>query len=202
MPRLAVLGHPVAHSRSPAMQNAALAELGLGGEWTYEAIEVEPERLRGARRARCPATGFAGVNVTVPHKLAALALADRASEAARAIGAANTLSFAGGEIARREHRRRRDHRGAPEPPDGHAGAGARRRRSARAGDLGAARGRRRGRDLEPHRGEGARRSPPSSAPSRRASRRQLDAGDFDLLVNATTVGLEQAGHACARRLQT
>src|SRR5207247_375325 len=43
--RLAVLGHPVAHSRSPAMQNAALAELGLAGEWTYEAIDVAPERF-------------------------------------------------------------------------------------------------------------------------------------------------------------
>ena len=45
MPRLAVLGQPVAHSRSPAMQNAALAELGLADDWSYEAIEVAPERF-------------------------------------------------------------------------------------------------------------------------------------------------------------
>ncbi len=92
MPRLAVLGHPVAHSRSPAMQNAALAALGLGEEWRYEAIEVAPEEFEARVRAM-PAEGFAGANVTVPHKLAALALADAVSEMAREIGAANTLTF-------------------------------------------------------------------------------------------------------------
>ena len=92
MPRLAVLGQPVAHSRSPAMQAAALAELGLAADWSYEAIEVAPEDF-GALVASLPDRGFAGVNVTIPHKLAALALADNASPAARAIGAANTLSF-------------------------------------------------------------------------------------------------------------
>ena len=54
MKKLAVLGHPVDHSRSPAMQTAALAELGLGEEWSYEAIDVAPdgfERL-AARAAR------------------------------------------------------------------------------------------------------------------------------------------------------
>ena len=97
MKRLAVLGHPVSHSRSPAMQNAALADLGLGGEWGYEAIDLEPgefaERTRGL-----PTEGFVGANVTIPYKEAALALADQASEAAQRIGAANTLSFRGGGI--------------------------------------------------------------------------------------------------------
>src|SRR6266496_1799186 len=80
--RLAVLGHPIGHSRSPAIHNAALRELGLAPEWGYEAIDVEPERF--AERVRAMAgEGFVGVNVTVPHKLAALALADDASEAAR-----------------------------------------------------------------------------------------------------------------------
>jgi shikimate dehydrogenase len=97
MKRLAVLGHPVGHSRSPAMQNAALAELGLGGEWSYEAIDVTPEEF-APRVEALPGEGFAGANVTVPHKAAALALADTPSETAREIGAANTLSFAGGEI--------------------------------------------------------------------------------------------------------
>jgi shikimate dehydrogenase len=98
MSRLAVLGQPVAHSRSPAMQNAALAELGLAPEWSYEAIEVAPGDFAELVRS-LPERGFAGVNVTVPHKLAALAVADRASEAARQIGAANTLTFADAEIA-------------------------------------------------------------------------------------------------------
>ncbi len=97
MPRLAVLGHPVSHSRSPAMQNAALAELGLGEEWSYEAIEVAPEVLEQKLRAMAT-EDFAGANVTVPHKEAALALADAPSEVAKEIGAANTLVFAGGAI--------------------------------------------------------------------------------------------------------
>jgi shikimate dehydrogenase len=90
--RLAVLGHPVSHSRSPAMQNAALEALGLAGEWRYEAIDLEPAEFPARTRA-LPGEGFAGVNVTIPHKEAALAVADRSSEAAREIGAANTLSF-------------------------------------------------------------------------------------------------------------
>ena len=98
MPKLAVLGQPISHSRSPAMHNAALAELGLAGAWSYEPIEVGPERFAARVRAM-PREGFVGANVTVPHKLAALALSDLASESARAIGAANTLSFAGGRVA-------------------------------------------------------------------------------------------------------
>lgn len=97
MPRLAVLGYPVGHSRSPAMHNAALAELGLGREWSYEAIEVAPDAFEARARAM-PGEGFVGANVTVPHKGAALSLADELSETAREIGAANTLVFAGGEI--------------------------------------------------------------------------------------------------------
>jgi shikimate dehydrogenase len=97
MKRLAVLGHPVGHSRSPAMHNAALAEFGLAAEWVYEAIDVAPDEFERRVRAM-PGEGFAGANVTVPHKGAALALADLLSETAREIGAANTLSFEDGEI--------------------------------------------------------------------------------------------------------
>jgi shikimate dehydrogenase len=97
MPRLAVIGHPVAHSRSPAMQNAALAELGLEGEWSYEAIDVAPEAL-AARVGTMAVTEYAGANVTVPHKEAALDLADAPSEVAREIGAANTLTFVDGAV--------------------------------------------------------------------------------------------------------
>jgi shikimate dehydrogenase len=96
--RLAVLGQPISHSRSPAMQSAALAALGLGREWTYEAIEVAPADFE-ARVRTMPGERFVGANVTVPHKVAALELADEATAAARAIGAANTLTFAGGRIA-------------------------------------------------------------------------------------------------------
>jgi shikimate dehydrogenase len=97
MPRLAVLGQPVSHSRSPAMHNAALAELELAPEWTYEAIEVAPDGF-AALVESLPEQGFAGVNVTVPHKLAALDVATATSAAARAVGAANTLTFRDGEI--------------------------------------------------------------------------------------------------------
>jgi len=79
------------------MQNAALAELGLGEEWRYEAIDVAPEEFEARLRAM-PAEGFVGANVTVPHKTTAFALADVASEGAGRIGAANTLVFAAGQI--------------------------------------------------------------------------------------------------------
>src|ERR1700748_310564 len=97
MPRLAVIGHPVAHSRSPAMQAAALAALGLGEEWSYGAIDVAPEEFEARVRA-LPGEGFAGANVTVPHKHAALAIAHAPSDVARETGAANTLVFAEGGI--------------------------------------------------------------------------------------------------------
>jgi len=80
------------------MHSAALAEMGLAQEWTYEAIEVSPEDFEGLVRS-LPEQGFRGVNVTIPHKVAALSIADEASEAAREIGAANTLGFADGLIA-------------------------------------------------------------------------------------------------------
>jgi shikimate dehydrogenase len=85
-----VLGFPVGHSRSPAMMNAAFAELGL--EWHYLKLPVPPERFEQTVRA-LPASGYHGANVTIPHKLAAHDLADELSDAARAIGAANTLTF-------------------------------------------------------------------------------------------------------------
>jgi len=90
--RLAVVGWPVAHSRSPAIQNAALAALGLEGDFAYEAIAIEPDVFATAIR-ELAAAGFHGVNVTIPHKEAALAIASERSDDARAIGAANTLTF-------------------------------------------------------------------------------------------------------------
>jgi shikimate dehydrogenase len=68
---VALLGHPVAHSLSPRMQNAAFAARGL--DWAYVALDVQPERLGEAVRGLA-AAGFAGANVTAPHKLAVVAL--------------------------------------------------------------------------------------------------------------------------------
>ncbi len=87
-----MVGWPVAHSRSPAIQNAALEAAGLGADWHYQLLPVPPELFEETVRA-LPAAGFRGVNVTIPHKGVALALATDASGRARAIGAANTLVF-------------------------------------------------------------------------------------------------------------
>ena len=68
---VALLGHPVAHSLSPRMQNAAFAARGL--DWAYVALDVEAAKLETVVRGLA-AAGFAGANVTAPHKLAAAAL--------------------------------------------------------------------------------------------------------------------------------
>jgi shikimate dehydrogenase len=95
-PLAGVLGFPVAHSRSPAMMNAAFEELGL--DWRYLKLPVPPELFDETARA-LPGSGYHGANVTIPHKLVALELADERSDAAAAIGAANTLTFRDGTIA-------------------------------------------------------------------------------------------------------
>jgi shikimate dehydrogenase len=92
---LAVLGHPVAHSLSPAMHEAGFAATGRQGR--YVACDVPPERLAAAV-AGLGALGFAGCNCTVPLKEAACALADRRSPEAAATGSANTLAFRSGEV--------------------------------------------------------------------------------------------------------
>jgi shikimate dehydrogenase len=89
--RLGVAGWPVAHSRSPAMHNAAFEAVGLTG-WRYQLLPIPPERFADIVLA-LPGAGFRGVNVTIPHKRAALALADAPTARASAIGAANTLIF-------------------------------------------------------------------------------------------------------------
>jgi shikimate dehydrogenase len=70
---VALLGYPVAHSLSPRMQNAAFAARGF--DWAYVALDVTPELFVDAVRGLA-AAGFAGANVTAPHKLAAAALSD------------------------------------------------------------------------------------------------------------------------------
>jgi shikimate dehydrogenase len=95
--RLGVCGWPVAHSRSPAMHNAALHALGLD-DWRYQRLPIPPDAFAATVRA-LERAGFRGVNVTIPHKEAALALADEATPTARAVGAANTLTFTDGRVA-------------------------------------------------------------------------------------------------------
>jgi shikimate dehydrogenase len=94
--RAGVLGWPVAHSRSPAIHESAYAAAGLEG-WRYQLLPVPPALFDETVRA-LPGAGFVGANVTIPHKEAALAAADRATDAARAIGAANSLSFDGARV--------------------------------------------------------------------------------------------------------
>ena len=77
------------------MHNAAFEAVGL--DWRYVKLPVAAELFDETVRA-LPASGYRGANVTIPHKEAALALADEADEAAQAIGAANTLTFEDGSI--------------------------------------------------------------------------------------------------------
>lgn len=83
-----VLGWPVEHSLSPAMHNAAFEALGLN--WRYLPLPVRHGEVDAAVRG-LTALGFRGANVTVPHKRAALAVADGVGPSAQALGAANTL---------------------------------------------------------------------------------------------------------------
>jgi shikimate dehydrogenase len=86
--RFAVLGDPVAHSKSPAMQGAALRALGL--PHTYEARRTTPAELAGVIQDLREGT-FSGLNVTIPHKTRVLELVDAVDASALATGAANTL---------------------------------------------------------------------------------------------------------------
>jgi shikimate dehydrogenase len=95
VPRAFVIGQPIAHSRSPLLHGHWLEALGLPG--SYERVEVAPEALPGFI-AGLREAGFAGGNVTVPHKTAVLPLVDELDDAARAIGAVNTLWFAGDRV--------------------------------------------------------------------------------------------------------
>ena len=89
----AVYGSPIAHSASPAMHNAAFAALGLN--WRYLAFEVDPKNLRAAI-AGAKAMNFAGLNLTVPHKLLAVEMVDALDESAKKWGAVNTIRFESG----------------------------------------------------------------------------------------------------------
>src|ERR1700680_738550 len=83
-----IMGWPVAHSRSPALHNFWLDELGLDG--VYVPLPVRPDQLAPALLA-LPVLGFRGCNLTIPHKEMALSVVDRGEPLARRIGASHTL---------------------------------------------------------------------------------------------------------------
>jgi shikimate dehydrogenase len=85
---LGVIGHPVTHSLSPLMHNAAIAALGL--DYVYVALPIAPERL-GEGLAGLAAIGVVGFNITIPHKQTVMTYLAEVSDLARAIGAVNTV---------------------------------------------------------------------------------------------------------------
>lgn len=87
---IGLLGHPVDHSLSPAMHNAAAQSLDLN--WAYVPLPVRPERLEDALRG-LPALGFRGVNVTVPYKEAVIPYLSALYPVAQTIGAVNTIAI-------------------------------------------------------------------------------------------------------------
>lgn len=90
IPLAGVIGNPVAHSRSPRLHKHWLARYGIAGD--YVPLHVAEADLE-AVIAALPRMGFVGANVTIPHKVAVLSLADKVSDRATLIGAANTLIF-------------------------------------------------------------------------------------------------------------
>ncbi len=90
MKKFAVIGHPVAHSLSPTMHAANFRSLGYDA--TYEKFDVAPENLAAFVREK-QREGYAGLNVTVPHKIAVIPLLDRTDESVARYGACNTLKF-------------------------------------------------------------------------------------------------------------
>ena len=85
-----VMGWPVSHSKSPRLQGYWLAKYGIDG--SYMPLPVKPENFETALKSLRD-LGFAGVNVTIPHKQAAMAACDRLSSRAKRVGAVNTITF-------------------------------------------------------------------------------------------------------------
>ncbi|TAK07972.1 MAG: shikimate dehydrogenase [Candidatus Manganitrophaceae bacterium] len=90
-----IFGHPVAHTLSPFMHNAAFDAVGL--PYRYVPFEVPPDRLEGAVKGILP-LGIRGVNVTIPHKEAILPFLDQVDEEAKMIGAVNTVEVISGRL--------------------------------------------------------------------------------------------------------
>lgn len=94
--RLGIFGDPVAQSLSPEMQNAALKACGL--EMRYARFQISPNELQSAL-ALLSGLEFVGLNLTVPHKIAALQFMDSIDSAAREIGAVNTVRIEGEKMS-------------------------------------------------------------------------------------------------------
>lgn len=94
--RAGVIGYPVKHSKSPLIHRHWLETYRIDGDYT--AIEIAPDRLAEKIHALA-AEGFAGFNVTVPHKQAVMALCDHVDDTARAIGAVNTVKIENGVLS-------------------------------------------------------------------------------------------------------
>ena len=156
-----LLGWPTSHSLSPRMQNAGFAALGL--DWAYVPLPTPPELLGDAVRGLV-ATGFAGANVTIPHKQAVVELCDELDEVAERAGSVNTLVSTRGACSARRPT------GRPSRPDRGGGAPRARARHRRRGE-----GRRRS--------ARAWRAPRSSSRAARARWPPRRDG-FDVLVNA------------------
>ncbi len=90
-----ILGWQVWHSLSPRFQNAGFTALGL--DWAYVPLPVRPEALADAVRG-IAAAGFAGANITIPHKTAAVGLCDEVDDLAAEAGSVNTLVFLDGRV--------------------------------------------------------------------------------------------------------
>ena len=90
-----LLGWPTSHSLSPPMQNAGFAALGL--DWAYVPLPTAPEALPDAVRGLA-AAGFAGANVTIPHKQGVLELCHELDEVAERAGSVNTLVVRDGRL--------------------------------------------------------------------------------------------------------
>jgi shikimate dehydrogenase len=93
--KIGLIGFPVGHSLSPAIHNHWIAQYGLRGK--YEAHAVAPEHLRDAMR-RLVDEGYAGFNITIPHKQAAMDLCDTLDNTAHAVGAVNTVKIEDGRL--------------------------------------------------------------------------------------------------------
>lgn len=91
-----LIGHPVAHSLSPRMQNAGFAAAGI--DYAYVTMDVLPERLPAAVEG-LRALGFRGFNITLPHKRAIVPLLDEVDEAVALSGAANTVVIDDGKLS-------------------------------------------------------------------------------------------------------
>jgi shikimate dehydrogenase len=173
------------------MQEAAFAAAGLDG-LIYQRLPVPPHLFAETVRA-LPEAGFVGANVTIPHKEAALAVATRATEVARAIGAANTLTFADGAIEADNTDAPGLIAALPGPPPGTAlvlGAGG----SARAAAWAL---REKGAQVAIHNHTSERATALAAELGVRATERIEPA---DLLVNCTAVGLEDPGASPVGRI--